>query len=88
VSLETGTIHLIGSLVCARTSCRICLASFAEIGALTQGPATTERIKTTLMILRRNARTRSNEKEISHGRVSRQTNWTYSVKGPLASSFG
>jgi hypothetical protein len=27
------------------------------------------------------ARMRSNEKEISHGRVSWQTNWTYSVMG-------
>jgi len=29
-----------------------------------------------------------NEKEISHGRVSLQTNWTYSAMGPLASSIG
>jgi hypothetical protein len=28
------------------------------------------------------------ENIISHGRVSLQTNWTYSVMGPLASSIG
>jgi hypothetical protein len=31
---------------------------------------------------------RSNEKEISHGRVSWQTRWTYFEMGPLASSIG
>jgi|SRR6266513_1672881 len=29
-----------------------------------------------------------NEKEISHGRVSWQTHWTYFGMGPLASSIG
>jgi hypothetical protein len=29
-----------------------------------------------------------NEKKISDGRVSLQTNWTYSAMGPLASSIG
>ena len=31
---------------------------------------------------------RSNEKEISHGRVSWQTPWSCIAKGPLASSVG
>jgi hypothetical protein len=30
----------------------------------------------------------SNEAEISHGRVSWQTRWTYFAMGPLASSIG
>ena len=30
----------------------------------------------------------SNETEISHGRVSWQTRWTYFAMGPLASSIG
>ena len=67
VSLETARIHLIGSLVCARTSCRICLASFAETGAMTQGPASTEHIKTTtLVILRARVRTGSNENKMRY----------------------
>jgi hypothetical protein len=31
---------------------------------------------------------RSNEKEISHGRVRRQSRWTYFGMVPLASSIG
>jgi hypothetical protein len=34
------------------------------------------------------ARYSSNEKEISHGRVTWQTLWTYFGMGPLASSTG
>jgi hypothetical protein len=30
----------------------------------------------------------SNEKEISHGKVSWQTRWTHFAMGPLASSIG
>jgi hypothetical protein len=32
--------------------------------------------------------TTSNEKEISHGRVSWQARWTHFAMGPLASSIG
>jgi hypothetical protein len=45
-------------------------------------------IRSPLLTLEIARRERSNEKEISHGRVSWQTRCAWSVLGPLASSIG